>query len=53
MIDLSPIRAGTLQEVYAMARKKWKAEEKARIVMEVLTTNAPLSEGNTQTLSTK
>jgi len=27
-----------------MARKKWTAEEKARIVMEVLTTSAPLSE---------
>lgn len=27
-----------------MARKKWTAEEKHRIVMEVLTTNAPLSE---------
>ncbi|MEM3129055.1 MAG: transposase, partial [Nitrososphaerales archaeon] len=27
-----------------MARKKWTAEEKTRIVMEVLTTSAPLSE---------
>jgi transposase-like protein len=27
-----------------MTRKKWAAEEKARIVMEVLTTSAPLYE---------
>ncbi len=27
-----------------MVRRKWTAEEKARIVMEVLTTSAPLSE---------